>query len=81
MTPPKGFSENSSEMPVSALALCMTKSSLGLSENEVSVDPQALPVLPLSSPEGGSAVLLLSYSTGYGGVDVLSNPLSPQTWQ
>lgn len=59
----------------------MTKSSLGLSENEVSVDPQALPVLPLSSPEGGSAVLLLSYSTGYGGVDVLSNPLSPQTWQ
>lgn len=68
-------------MPVSALALCMTKLSLSLSDSEVSVDPQALPVQPLSSPEGGSAVLLFSYSTGYGGVDVLSNPLSPQTWQ
>lgn len=68
-------------MPVSALVWCMTKSSLGFSGNEVSVDPQAMPEQPFSSPEGGSAVLLLSYSTGYGGVDVLSNPLSPQTWQ
>lgn len=62
------------------LWLCMTKSSLALSENEVSVDPQAWPVQPLSSPEGGSAAPVLSYSTGYGGVDVLSNPLSLQTW-
>ncbi len=58
----------------------MTKSSLALSENEVSVDPQAWPVQPLSSPEGGSAAPVLLYSTGYGGVDVLSNPLSLQTW-
>lgn len=29
---------------------------------------------------GGSAARVLSYSAGYGGVDVLSNPLSLQTW-
>lgn len=67
-------------MPVSALVVVYDKSSLALSENEVSVDPQAWPVQPLSFPEGGSAAPVLSYSTDYGGVDVLSNPLSLQTW-
>ncbi len=62
------------------LWLCMTKSSLAPSENEVSVDPQAWPVQPLSSPEASSAARMLSDSAGYGGVDVLSNPLSLQTW-